>query len=78
MPNQVFQNLKDRWPSSIVARSEVARFSGGLLHPRTLANLDCLGQGPQGRLWIGRMVAYPVDNLLQWMNERARFSDEEK
>lgn len=32
--------LIKNWPSPIVAREEVGKFSGGLLNPRTMANQD--------------------------------------
>jgi len=63
--------LIEKWPSAIVARSEVAEFSGGLLNPRTLANLDCRGEGPPVRLKMGtRRVAYPTAVLARWLAER--------
>lgn len=65
-----FAGMIDKWPSPIVARSEVSRFSGGLLHPRTLANLDARGEGPKTRIKQGRKVAYPVDALIEFMRER--------
>lgn len=41
-----FKELSTKWPSPIVARAQVERFSGGLLNARTLANLDSIGEGP--------------------------------
>lgn len=73
----LFSSLKDSWKSSFVARDEVATFSGGILHPRTMANLDCKGEGPRGRIRMGRVVAYPVDDLVEWMESRAVSVDEE-
>ena len=52
--------MAERWPSPYVARSEVKRFSGGILNPKYMANLDCRGEGPTGRIRVGRKVAYPV------------------
>lgn len=66
-----FASLADRWPSAFVARHQVGQFSGGLLHPRTLANKDCLGEGPAGAVRMGRRVAYPVESLILWMESRA-------
>jgi len=62
--------LAAKWPSAFVARREVGRFSGGILHPRTLANLDSLGIGPK-RIKIGKTVAYPVEDLVLWMEARS-------
>jgi len=61
--------LYEKWPSTIVARERVAEFSGGLLHPRTMANLDSEKAGPP-RLIFGRKIAYPVEDLCEWMAQR--------
>lgn len=62
--------MAERWPCPYVARSEVGRFSGGILNPRSLANLDSAGKGPAGRIRVGRKVAYPVDKLVAWLEAR--------
>lgn len=66
-----FSQLSEKWPSPLVARSEVKRFSGGLLNGRTLANLDCQGRGPRGKVVVGRRVAYTVESLVEFLRERA-------
>ena len=67
----IYEQLADSWPAPIVARREVARFSGGVLNPRSMANLDYLGEGPP-RLKLGeKMVAYPTKELVAWMRGRA-------
>lgn len=69
----IYDELAARWSSPVVARKEVNRFSGGILNPRTLANLDSLGQGPTGKFQVGpRQVAYPVRELIDWMRERGK------
>lgn len=64
-------HLAKGWPSTIVARSEVDRFSGGVISVKYLANLDSAGKGPPGRIRVGRKVAYPVTGLISWLEERA-------
>ena len=59
--------LADKWPSAVVAREKVSDFSGGILHPRRMANLDSLGEGPE-RIRVGRKIAYPVNSLVKWMS----------
>ncbi len=66
------EKLKERWPSSIVSRSKVGEFSGGLLNPKTLANADSAGVGPAGRIRCGRLIAYDIDQLIMWMESRAK------
>ena len=67
-----FQSFKENWKAPVVSRSQVGEFSGGLLHPRSLANLDCLGEGPE-RIRFGKKIAYPTDALVEWM--KVRFSE---
>ena len=63
------EKLIASWQSPIVARAQVGTFSGGLLHPRTMANLDALGAGP-GKIVAGRRVAYDRDELARWLESR--------
>jgi hypothetical protein len=69
------QKLVRQWGSPFVARTEVERFSGGILSAKYLANLDSLNSGPPGRIRIGRKVAYDVEKLVQWMEERAAVAE---
>ena len=64
--------LADNWSSPLVARTQqqLDKFSGGILNARSLANADCLGTGPKGRVRIGRKVAYPVNSLISWMQQK--------
>ena len=64
-----FSELADAWGSPIVAREAVSKFSGGLLNPRTMANIDSLGSGPK-MVKLGRKRGYWVDSLVEWMNSR--------
>ena len=43
-----------------------------LYKPRTLANLDCLGRGPGGRMRIGGKVCYPRDQVVIWFASQVR------
>jgi hypothetical protein len=62
--------LKHKWPSAIVARSRISHFTGGLIKPGTMANLDSEGDGPSEVVRIGRAVGYPVDSLICWLEKR--------
>lgn len=69
--NDVFAEMSQKWPSALVARSEVKTFTGGLLSAGTLANLDSQGRGPAERILLGsRRVGYPVSALVAWLRER--------
>lgn len=67
-----FSSLAKKWPASFVARREVEKFTGGIISVKYLANLDCLGLGPKGRVKVGRKIAYPVDEFVSWMEARAK------
>ena len=64
-----FSELAKKWPSAIVARNEIKRFSGGLLTPRYLSNLDSRGEGPR-RFRVGRKVCYYVQDVVEWLESR--------
>jgi hypothetical protein len=66
---QKLNTLKDKWPSSYVSRSEVHKFSGGIISGKTLANLDSQSEGPK-RIKCNGRVAYPVDSFIVWLQER--------
>lgn len=58
------------WPSPVIARSEIGNFTGGLIAPRSLANLDCLKKGPGGKVRLGRSVGYLKADLIEWLSAR--------
>lgn len=65
--NDIFDEMVEKWPSSIVERSQVKEFSGGLVSPGSLANADSLGTGPAVRIKYGsRKVCYPSISLADW------------
>ena len=73
-----FSELLKHWPAPYVARTNehLVRFGGGMLpDARTMANLDSEGKGPEGRVRIGRKVAYPVVNLVKWLEARAVYCE---
>jgi len=65
-----FDELATKWPSAWVARNDVGKFSGGLLNPKTLANLDSCGKGIPNRFRVGRLVAYRANDLINWLKSR--------
>ena len=70
------QSLADKWPSPFVARQEIRQFSGGIISEKYIANLDSQGAGPPGRIRCGRKVAYPVNQLVEWLEGRSVSLDE--
>lgn len=64
--SQIFEELPP-----IIARTEVSRLLGGFISEGYLANLDCLGLGPD-RLKIGKRTGYTRESLRKWMEERSQ------
>jgi len=60
-----------------IARSKVSEYFGGAISSKTLANLDSLGQGPEGAFKVGRNVVYPTESLLEWLQQRSTFPSSE-
>jgi len=54
----------------VIARSEVPKLLGGVVSAKTLANADCELVGPEGKLRVGRKVAYITESLLEWLDNR--------
>lgn len=68
---QIIDTMAESWPSTIVARKALREFSGGTISPRTMANLDSLGKGPEDAFLLMNQVCYPVQNLCEWLKKRA-------
>ncbi len=66
----VWQILGESWPSPIITRSELGKFSGGLLRPATVRNLDSMGQGIR-RFKVGRKTCYLVKDVIDWLQARS-------
>ena len=64
--------LREHWPSTLVARTEVPKFCGGAISSGYLANEDSAGRGPRGAFRLGKRVVYPIDNLIEWLEERVK------
>ncbi len=72
MTKDIFDELVEKWPSTIVARREFGTFSGGAIAPKQLANLDSLGEGPEERIMVGKHVCYPVTAAVAFLRSRSK------
>lgn len=69
--NLIVDKLTQSWISPYVSRTEVSKFSGGIVSPKTLANADSEGNGPQNKYYFGkRKVFYPKIDLANWIAAR--------
>ncbi len=67
---EILEKGWEGWPSPVVARSEVGKFTGGLIAPRSIANYDSLKKGPKGKVRLGRNVGYLKADLIEWLLSR--------
>jgi hypothetical protein len=65
-----FEDMADKWKSGIVSRDQISVFTGGAISKGRMANLDCLGEGPE-RIRLGRKIIYPVKPLIKWLISRS-------
>ena len=64
----VLDELAEKWPSSVVARSEIGKFTGGLLHGRSMANRECRADATSiPRFRMGKKVFYRVDDVIDFL-----------
>ncbi|MFO8240605.1 MAG: hypothetical protein R6T90_06375 [Dissulfuribacterales bacterium] len=61
--------LTEKFPFGI-PRKEIGKATGNILHPRTSANLDCLGEGIPGRFKIGRNTIYNVRSVIDFIKAK--------
>ena len=71
MNRDIFDQMADKWPSAVVARTEIANFTGGMVSSKYAANLDSLDVFCKDRVRMGRKVGYPVQSLVDWMRGRS-------
>ena len=67
----LIEGIKDNVGSPIVARKSLDAVTGGILHGRTMANRDSLGDGIDGMFYIGKQAVYPVDSVVEYLKTKA-------
>lgn len=65
----IFDDLKKYCPSGFVTRKELQKLTGGLIHAKTIANLDSQGVGIKNKSVIGTKVIYEIDDVITWLKE---------
>lgn len=68
----LIDEMATKWPSTFVARSALAQFSGGAICGKTIANLESLGDGPANKFFIGGKACYPVASVIAFLKGRCK------
>ena len=65
-----FKLIFKDWQSPFITRDQLHKVTGGLIHPRTIRNLDSLGKGINGKFNIGRKVVYPIEEVVKFLEDK--------
>jgi len=63
---EIITDIISRANAPLISRKEAAKLTGGLMAEKTIANLDCLGEGPSEKIRIGKRVGYPTAIFAEW------------
>ncbi len=81
MDNQIFEKLEksmqEQYPYG-VPRKFISSATGGMINPRTCANLDSLGRGIKGRFQFGRDIIYPVKCVIEYIRSKISYKNRAK
>lgn len=66
--NQIIERIESKLPP-IVVRAEVGELTEGLVAPKTLANADAAGEGPDERAMVANKIVYSKDSFLKWLRK---------
>ena len=79
-PVPTFDEIRENNPSGYILRGNLKQATGGLLDGRTMANLDCKGEGISECIEFGRKRAYPVEAVIKFLQEKVviRYRDHRK
>ncbi|GAB6907625.1 conserved hypothetical protein [Desulfosarcina cetonica] len=63
-------DMAEKWSSTVVTRTKIGEFSGGMITPGYMANLDAAGEGPADSFMMGGKKCYRVKSLISWLEAR--------
>ncbi len=66
-----YKTIEDSLPP-IFTRQTASMAIGGLISPKTFANLDSKGQGPPVKRRLGTKVAYERESFVTWLRGRLK------
>ena len=68
---EALNSLRDKWPSAFVSRTELDKFTGGILHGRTEANRESRpGVDSIPRFRMGKKIFYQVDDIVEYLKRK--------
>lgn len=67
--NELRKIWMDEWPA-VFARERIYDLTGGILRSRSLANVMCRGEGPDGAFYAGKKVMLRREQTIEWLLDR--------
>ena len=64
-------DLAAKWPSTVVARKALPKFTGGVLAAGSAANADSQGRGIPGKFTMCGQACYPVEAVVAWLKKNS-------
>lgn len=74
---QIRADLEKALPP-LVAREAIAKYTGHLYSPTTMAAYDSRGKGIPNPVRLGKKIAYTKENLINWLISRLEEAGYEK
>lgn len=56
----------------VFSRETASRLMGGILTPKTLSNIDGLGNGPSVKVRLGKKIGYEKHSFIEWLRNKLR------
>ena len=67
-----YSALREAYPGPYVPRNWEKWKDYIPYSPRTLANMDSRGTGPNQRILVGNVICYEKSSLIEWLEGRSR------
>lgn len=64
---EMLKNDLEKNLPAMVAREEIAKYTGGMFAPASMAIYDSRGTGVKDPVTMGRKVGYLKSNLIDWI-----------
>ncbi len=66
--------LAEEWPSILVARSEIGKFTKGLYKSSSFNTFDGAKRGIKRKIKLNTKIAYLKSDVIEWLKQRIRWS----
>lgn len=75
---QIKSTLLTQFPLGYVPRNKIEIATGGILHPKTMANRDTdkKQKSIEGTVKIGGKICYPIDKIIEFIATETQIHEE--